>query len=317
MNKAAMWKGLIALQAICMIVLTVVVVVKIAPPGDNQEEPAATPDHAGSEAMEDSNIAAIIGERYITVKELKDALMEEYGEQMLNKLMVRQAIDLESETLGLEVTEQEIQEEFRDRAAGYGGETEYLKVMKEQLGMSKDEIRLDIRYQLLLEKISTRQVTITDEQVKDYIQAHPETFGPQVQLRIAWIVTSSEQLSRLVLDQLEGGAQFAVLAQRFSEDEYTADDGGELGLVDMQDPFIERAVLDTAGSLKVGGVAGPVAVKQGYAIIQLKERQQEMKLDEQRQMERARKQLALEEAVPLGEMQNILLHKYGATVYQS
>ncbi len=317
MNKAAMWKGLIALQAICMIVLTVVVVVKVIPDRDKQDDPAAPPDHAGSERLDDSDIAAVVGQRYITVKELRDALVKEYGDQMLNKLMVRQAIDLESESLGLEVTEQEIQEELHERSTGYGGEAEYLKAMKDQLGLTEDELRLEMRYQLLLEKIATRQVIITDEQVKDYMNAHPDVFGPQEQVRIAWIVTSSEQLARLVLEQLEAGSSFSVLAERFSEDEYTANDGGEIGLVDRNDPFIERAVMEEVSRLHVGQIAGPVTVKKGYAIVQLQERQQEVELDEQRQVERARKQLALEEAVPLGEMENILLDKYGATVYQS
>ncbi|WP_379166313.1 peptidylprolyl isomerase [Paenibacillus roseus] len=298
-----------------MIVLTVVVVVKVVPVGDKPDETPIKPDHGDSEMVDDSEIAAVVGNKVITIKALHQALVQNYGEDMLNKLMLRQAIDLETDAYGLAVTDEEIREELNERMAGYGSDFEFYTTMKNQLGMSKQEVLADIKYQLLLEKISIREIYVSDQQIQDYILLHPGDFAPQVHIRIAWIVTGSEQLARLLLEKFEEGESFSDLARRYSEDEFTAASGGDLGLVEARDPFIEEKVLKTANSMAVGAVAGPIAVSQGFAVIQLQERQEETELDYNRQKERARRQIALAESSPLSEVESSLLHKYAATVY--
>ncbi len=284
---------------------------------DKPDDTPVKPDHGGSEAVDDSEIAAVVGKKVITVKELHQALVQNYGEDMLNKLMLRQAIDLETDAYGLAATEGEIREELKDRMNGYGSESEFYTAMKNQLGLSKQEVLTDIKYQLLLEKIATRQTDVSDQDIQNYIRLHPQEFGPQVHIRIAWIVTGSEHLAKLVLNKLEEGEAFSDLARQYSEDEFTSSSGGDMGLVEAHDPFIEEKVLKAASSLQVGAVTGPIAVSQGFAVIQLQERQEETELDHERQMERVRRQIALSVSTPLSEVESLLLHKYGATVYQS
>ncbi|MDT2235530.1 hypothetical protein P7H25_17615 [Paenibacillus larvae] len=49
--------------------------------------------------------------------------------------------------------------------------------MKEQLGMSRQEVKDDVYYKLLLEKVATKDIQVSDSEIQDYIQAHPEEYA--------------------------------------------------------------------------------------------------------------------------------------------
>ena len=52
-------------------------------------------------------------------------------------------------------------------------------------------------------------------------------------------VASKDEAER-VMDRLEDGEAFADLAAQVSLDEYTREDGGQIGLVEEDDPFCRR-----------------------------------------------------------------------------
>ena len=76
-----------------------------------------------------------------------------------------------------------------------------------------------------------------------------------------------------IKSRLEAGEDFAALAKEASADEKTAADGGELGWVyrgQMGDAFDQVAF-----SLESGQISDPVKMKDGYAIIQVEEKDAE------------------------------------------
>ena len=74
-----------------------------------------------------------------------------------------------------------------------------------------------------------------------------------------------------ILKQLQGGANFADLAKKFSEDPGSAEKGGELGWVThgQMVPNFEKACF----SLKPGELSGIVDTEYGYHIVQVEEKQ--------------------------------------------
>ncbi|WP_138756006.1 peptidylprolyl isomerase [Paenibacillus sinopodophylli] len=325
MRKYEVLRAVVILQAVCMVVLTVVVIVKVWPGNERQlgsqppanvgseEDPA---DSAGVDASEQDDgrrIVARVGKDTITAAELQGELYKQYGEATLRSLMVRRVIDLEAEGSELSITADEQTRELARMVEGYESESRYYEVMLEQLGMSKEQVLEDLRYRLLMEKMIIRSVHITDEEVDRYIADHPEEFEARTQLHLQWIMTESLKEANSVLELLADGEEFALLARTYSVDAFTADAGGDLGLIDVDDPFYNAEILETASRLQIAEMAGPIKVDGGYAVIRLIERQTTTAMSGRKLHDAVRKQLALAQGDSLAELEDALLGKYDAT----
>lgn len=269
---------------------------------------SATADSAAEDAV------AVIGGKTITRAELTERLMDGYGAETLRDMMARQAVRLEAGQLGVKVADDELEQELRKMSEGYGNEQAFYEAMRQQLGMNRDEVREDAEYRLLLEKLATRDVRIPEKDIRRYYEEHRQEYGAKRQFHLAWIVTDTKEQADKALGQLEAGTDFGVLAARYSTDGTTSGSGGDLGWVDEGDPFQDPKLLSAAGQLNVGEAAGPLQSDQGYVILELKG----LKTVEGRSYEEVRgeieKQLALEQAKPMHDLEQSLLSKYGARV---
>ncbi|RCW41389.1 peptidylprolyl isomerase [Paenibacillus prosopidis] len=311
MRKYEVLRAVVILQAVCMVVLTVVVVIKVWPGNDRPLEKQTQIDD-GSEKAEGQQTVAKVGAATITAADLKGQLYKQYGDTVLRTMMVRKAIDLEAEASELSVSSEELDRELVKMIEGYDSENRYFEVMQEQLGMTKEQVLEDLRYKLLLEKIAIVSIKVSDEEVDKYISEHSEEFTSRLQLHLQWILTESEKEASSVLQLLTDGEDFSMLARTYSIDSFTADAGGDLGLIDADDPFYNRELLDTASRLQVAEMAGPIKVDGGFAVIRLLERQMTTTMTDRRLRDEVRKQLALERADSLTDLEDELLDKYGA-----
>jgi peptidyl-prolyl cis-trans isomerase SurA len=87
-----------------------------------------------------------------------------------------------------------------------------------------------------------------------------------------------------VIEQLEGGADFADLARQYSEDQMSAIEGGDIGWIEPGEtagPFEE-----TMNALQPGETSGPIQTQFGWHVLQVLERR-EHDATEERRMARA------------------------------
>ena len=128
------------------------------------------------------------------------------------------------------------------------------------------------------------QVTreFTDAEIKDYYESQPENFVQNEQTRARHILfrlpdnASPEREERVrslagdVLEKLRDGADFAAAAAEYSEDEGTAEAGGDLGFFPRGQmmPQFEAAAF----SLPVGEVSDLVRTALGIHILRVEER---------------------------------------------
>jgi len=120
---------------------------------------------------------------------------------------------------------------------------------------------------------------------KKYYDEHKNEFE---QIRLAHILIqtgsgkqkkrSEEEALKLVEEiktRLQKGDDFAKLAQQFSEDMLTKNQGGDLGVSTKEDRRLERqglmTLLEKASTLKAGEVFGPVKTERGLHIVKLTE----------------------------------------------
>jgi foldase protein PrsA len=270
---------------------------------------------AGAVGEADRDTVATVAGIPITRQQLVDELMAGDGAQTLREMMLRIAVEQETRAKGIGITNEEVDQELHKRSENYGGESSYYDAMQEQLGMSREELRRDVKYQLELQELAVRSVKVSDSDVDKYVKDHQADFGPRTEWKLAHIVLPSEKQAEAVLAELEQGEDFAKLAEADSIDENTADSGGDLGWIAADDPFTDPAILSAAGELDVGQAAGPIQTESGYEMIQLNGRNVKPGMDAEAARREARRQVALGQAAPMADLEQSLLDKYQAEIF--
>ncbi len=147
-------------------------------------------------------------------------------------------------------------------------------------GLDKDEeIKNQIeemRKRLLLQKVFQdlqQSVAISDAEVKEYWEKHPEEFST-AQIRASHILVDDEAAAKKLLEQVKAKPDsFAELAKKLSKDTATAPSGGDLGFFGhgRMVPEFEKAAF----ALKnVGDLSDVVKTPFGYHIIKLTEKKE-------------------------------------------
>ncbi|MDQ3876123.1 MAG: peptidylprolyl isomerase, partial [Actinomycetota bacterium] len=152
----------------------------------------------------------------------------------------------------------------------------FQKQLKAQ-GLTEDQVREDIKSQLLSDAIFkkvTADVKVTDEDVEKYYKEHRSQYETPESREVRHILLScstpaacSKAKSRAnkLYDQLKGGASFAALAKKNSDDPGSKTQGGKLTVARGQTvaPFDQTAFV-----LGKGQISRPLKTRYGYHIIQ-------------------------------------------------
>lgn len=212
---------------------------------------------------------------------------------VLDQLIQRQILLQQAEKEGVLATDDEVNEKLTEYRSPYTAE-EFRKMLQ-QRGMTEDDERYEIRVNLTQQKLINKEVSskinISDNDIKAYYDAHKSEFNliePNYQLAHIFVAingnpqatgdkphTQPEALQKIqmIYNRLQSGETFESLAQRFSEDPGTKNNGGEVGTVpesslSQGDP----ALKDTVLKLKPGQVSGVVLIRNpipGYEIVKV------------------------------------------------
>lgn len=141
--------------------------------------------------------------------------------------------------------------------------TSFLAILNKEAGISEQEYRDMVAVNLLREKL--RQV------LADKVPTTAE------QVHVRHILLDSEEEARKVLEELKQGADFAELARKYSKDEETRENGGDLGWLPKGE--MEPAFDAAAFSLKVGEISDVIRTSRGYHIIKVEGHEMDRELD--------------------------------------
>ena len=122
----------------------------------------------------------------------------------------------------------------------------------------------------LVREMARTHVQVTQDELEDYYMAHSSAVLATEHIRAAQIIVPTAVQALDVKNQLEAGADFAKLAQKFSTDQATKYRGGDLG------PYrkgaapqeIEAAIL----TQNPGTVSEPIKVAAGFALVKVTSR---------------------------------------------
>ena len=200
----------------------------------------------------------------------------------LTELVDEKLIESEATTLGLTITEDELQRALEQLARQQGMELADFRQALDQQGIPWDVARDAVRRQTLMAEVLRYKVKprkVTDEEVQAAYAT--EAQNPQYEVRARHIFVAIPQGStpaqhaaaqakaEHALSRVKAGETFALVAREMSEGP-TAKQGGDLGYFrrGLMLPAIEQAAF----SLKPGEVSPVIRTTSGYHIVLVEDR---------------------------------------------
>jgi len=194
----------------------------------------------------------------------------EHLKQLALALLVEQAeLEQEAPRLGVRVDPAQVDVRLRElKDQSFGGSEQRYRERLRAAGMTDAQVRAALRAQLLGEEVRqavTAEVTVSTESVQHYYESHLSAYSRPATRLVRHILMKSAALARTLSARLMGGADFAVLASRFSIDTRTRAQGGRLTLVQgLTAPGLDRVAF----SLRTAAVSRPFHTRFGWELIQ-------------------------------------------------
>jgi parvulin-like peptidyl-prolyl isomerase len=200
--------------------------------------------------------------------EAGEAQRRELGRRYLTFLIHQQLVEAYARDRDIETDDAEVDALLREQVAQLGGQQEFDGVLRRS-GTTEADVRHLLEQQLLRQQVADAVVAerVTDEQLQQTYQDRELEFS---QIHVAHILVPSQRQAERIARQATPG-NFASLARRFSEDQASASNGGDLGTqraADLVEPFARAALR-----IPVGEVGGPVETEFGFHVIHVIDRQ--------------------------------------------
>ena len=219
-----------------------------------------------------------------------DGEMNALRKTALDNLIGRELLYMESSAKGVKVDDAELDQRIQDLKGRFESDDRFQESIKE-MGLTPDTLREQIKRAMVIDRFIDQEfaskVAITDKEVKDYYDAHPELFtkGESISARHILIMVApnaddakkAEAKAKIdeALKRARAGEDFAALAKEYSEDT-TKEDGGNLGII--QKGQTVKPFEDAAFALKPGEISDIVETRFGYHIIKVDSRQEPEKV---------------------------------------
>ena len=273
----SLWTRLIALLA------ALALVVAAAGCGGGDDDESQTPDVP-------ADAIAVVGDREIPKSEYDRLLAaaQEQGEAQgqefpaagtpefaqLRTAIVRNLVEqaqyeIAAEELGITVTDQERDarlDEFKQQS--FGGDEEAYQDELEKQGLTEEQVLKLVRARILQEKLFeeiTSKVEVTDEDIQAYYEENKTQFEQPASRDVRHILVKTKAKADQIHRQLENGADFARLARQFSEDESSAQQGGNFT---AQQGATVAPFDKVAFELETGELSQPVKTQFGWHLIE-------------------------------------------------
>ncbi|OEG00316.1 hypothetical protein BHF71_05290 [Vulcanibacillus modesticaldus] len=244
---------------------------------------------------------AVVNGKEITYEEFINELKRLYGKEVLNEMINRKIIVEAANRYGIKASQDEIQRQYAELKKDYNSEEDFVGYLKEQVGWTKEQLLEYIEYYILWEELATKDVNISEEQIKDYYENNRSQYGIPERFRIQQIVVATEEEANQVVNELNNGSDFNTLAKERSIDMLTLGNGGDLGMVTIDDPSVDPAILNKAKALEINEIA-TVPIDSGYAIIRVVDHKDAVQYTLEEVKDRIRREIALSQGNSLPEV---------------
>lgn len=237
---------------------------------------------AGDEAV------ATIGKKEITRQDWLHELETRYGKDVLRDLINQQVIQEMAKKEKIKVSDQEVNREFRLLQATNNSFNPGSK-------LDEKNWKEQIRNNLLLEALLTKDVNISEKEIQSFYDKNKHLFDVPEAYHVAHIMVKTKKEAEAAYNELKQGSSFSALAMERSIDEFTANEGGDLGYITEGDEQYPKLYIDTAKKLKKGKYSKPLQVDTGYVLLKLEKKISGEKFSYEEVKNQIRRQIALEQ----------------------
>jgi len=197
----------------------------------------------------------------------------------LDQLVTRALLAQESKARNVTVTDAELDDLVKKIRGQFPDEAAFTKALADRgvdVKKLRDDARVDMGIQKMMEAEIANQPAPTDAQVREFYDKNPDKFQQPEAIRASHILIRAEQggdeatkkkahaEAEAVLKKAKAGADFGELAKQHSADG-SAQQGGDLGFFPKGQmvPAFDQAAF----ALKDGEISGIVTTQFGYHII--------------------------------------------------
>ncbi|TDY52535.1 peptidyl-prolyl cis-trans isomerase [Bacillus subtilis] len=246
-----------------------------------------TKSQAGASSSGES--IATIGGKSVSREEWLKEMEDQYGKSTLEDMINVRVVEQLAKKNNLKISKSEVDREFLLIKAVNNS-------FYEDEHTTEKEWKDQIRYNILLEELLTRDIDISNKELESFYNKNKELYQFDDSYRIRHIVVKDEEEAREVLKELKGGSSFEAVAAERSTDRYTSPYGGDLGFVTEASDNIPSAYIEEAKTLKEDEWSQePIKVSNGYAIIQLKEKLKARTFSFDEVKDQIRRQIAMDQ----------------------
>jgi parvulin-like peptidyl-prolyl isomerase len=189
--------------------------------------------------------------------------------QAMQFLVQRAQFEQKARELDIEVSDKDVDQRLKQLIKQYfgGSKKKYEKQLKQQ-GLSEDQVREDVRAQLIQERIYnkvTKDVTVTAKDVEASYKKNKSQYVQPATRDVRHILVKKKTLADQLYGQLTSGGNFAALAKKYSQDPSSKSQGGKLTVSKGQTvPPFDRAAF----SMRTRAISKPIKTQYGWHIIQ-------------------------------------------------
>lgn len=218
---------------------------------------------------------------------VSDAQLKNYEPNIRETLINRTLLLQQSKSEGVDVKESLVTKALSEFRAAFDGEMAYARALAD-MGFSEESLKRQIRDGLavkaLIDDKVTRDISISDPQIRAFYDDNPSLFRQPEQVRASHILIKvpedadqakkDEALAAIqaLKARIENGENFAVLAMENSDCPSKAK-GGDLGFFGREQ--MVKPFSDAAFALQPGQMSDVVETRFGYHLIRVTERREE------------------------------------------
>lgn len=212
-------------------------------------------------------LAMQYGEEYASNEEAMN-IYNQQKEMVVNYLIETQLVLQDAAALGIEVTDEQLDEEINAGKEQLGSEEAFKEYLEYQ-GMTQEEFGAYLKENMIIGQVLeevTKDIVITDEEVANYYEENKAQFTTGSGAEMSHILVPTEEEAVSIRKEYEEGKDFAELAAQYGTDG-TKETGGSLGFIEYASPDYDADFLAGAKDLGEGEVSQPVKTQFGYHLI--------------------------------------------------
>lgn len=239
-------------------------------------------------AIINEEAVATVGKKTILRQEWLNELEARYGKDVLKEMVDQKVIEEMAAKYRIKISTQDVDREFRMLKTTYNS-------FSKQNVKNEKKWKEQIRSNLLLEELLTKDVEVSNDELESYYEKNKDLFNVPAAFHLSHIVVSTQQEANQALQELAQGSNFSTLAMERSIEEFSANEGGDIGYISKEDERYPNEYIQVAKKLKTGKYSKPIKVDQGYAILKLEGKISGKKYAFEDVKEQIRRQIALEQ----------------------